>query len=330
MKHIIHMTNSLLAVVILAFPVLSYGAEATFSFMAVGDQIDAVRVTAPAAEVAVLLEEVRKVETGAYSKDMDRILSMWRSERQVQGGYPLKYKNPEIAEVVVDAYIGAVKAERAYAESLQREAPVAEVPAAPDSIVEDENSEDVQDFYDLLGSMAESTLSEKLYDYIWDYPQPSPYRRLYVASVYPEKTLERLTAATRGRTRDGRTFALDSLFTAGAASGISIVNALVHVADIAEVHPELARSNRAVLIPFVDRYALFYTTADAGRYSQTWDYVAREASLRALSVLGGRDELPLIDRIVENAPPPAPARVENARPLPALADAIKARIAGGG
>lgn len=55
----------------------------------------------------------------------------------------------------------------------------------------------------MLADLAESTMSARLYDYVLDYPQPSTFRRLYIAEVLPERTIERFTTATLGRTRDG-------------------------------------------------------------------------------------------------------------------------------
>ena len=197
------------AVFLVALPVSANDALQDLRSLKAG--IEAVQVDISTAEAERLIGEFRSADTSLYSQDLDRSLSRLCAEEMVAGAHPLKYKSTEIEDFVLDTYIATVQAERAYEKSLRDGVLEKVVPAPAIEGHESESDESGLEFLDGLAALAESTLSEKLYDYIWDFPQPSPYRRLYVANVFPEKTLERLANAKPGRIKDGVLIAQDYL-----------------------------------------------------------------------------------------------------------------------
>lgn len=293
--------------------------------------LDAIQTELPRVELDQLLAQARHVSRDRYSPELDQLLSQLYQPFQAGGTsyHPLKYVNPEIVTLVLETYRAVVEQERAYTRALHAAtAPAAGKGADTDGGGED-TSEARQDFYDLLADMAESTLSTELYDALWDYPQPSSFRRLYVAEVYPERTIERFATATQGRTRNGVRFARDRLFAESDILGTSLVDAFEYLADIVSGHPELAESKRTVLLSFVERYARFYAAPDSETNSPWRDYLTRGAALRILSHTGGRAELSLVDALMRDAPAvPSGRSLDDPTPLEVLAETAKADILG--
>jgi hypothetical protein len=240
--------------------------------------------------------------------------------------YPLKYTNPDIVEQVVRVYIDKVKYERAYTAALRRGD---EPPLVDGGTGETVTSEAPMDFYMMLGDMAESTLSEALYDYIWDYPHPSSFRPLYLAHVFPERTIARLTGAQLGRTIRGKHVGADALFVEDAVLGTSVYEALEYLAGIAELHPDIRKSKREALIAFVERHGLHYAPSDSEQHPGWRDYRARRAAMRILALAGTREDLPLLEALAHNPPGPDQARNStDPEDLSALADSIADRLHG--
>ena len=54
------------------------------------------------------------------------------------------------------------------------------------------------EYLDDLAAAAESTLSPEIYEEVWGFPQPSGWKRVYLAVVSPRRTLDLLLSARRG------------------------------------------------------------------------------------------------------------------------------------
>lgn len=293
-------------------------------------EIEAAKITLSDADAERLLDELPDAGPSVNSSEFERAISVLSSDSSVAGMRPLKYANPVIVDVVIQAYIAVVEKEREYAKSIKGTANVQGGSNEVVGPVKSESGESVQESLDALAALAESSLSEKLYEYIWDYPQPSPYRRLYVATVHPEKTLDRIVGATRGRERDGQRFATGYLFSENSVLGVSVHRAFTHMEDIAELHTELVREKREVLIDFIGKYALFYVRDAEGPYVPWRDYVSREAALRILDLIGGHEEISLVQKIAEGAPVLNPSRrIESPRDIRAMSKSIVMNISPG-
>lgn len=247
-----------------------------------------------AEELDVILQAVSDLDS---EKIPTALLAQWCEPLDIDGQtyYALKYKNPEIRELVVRTYILA---------SLREEERSSENKNMIENSSEDSEDEGSQGDFDLLSDVAESTLSEELYEYIWDFPQRSSFRDLYVAYVYPDRTVQRLTSATLGRTKDGEYFAGDYLFFNGVDNGLEIADAFKHIADIVVINDELATARRNEIVTFIDTYAFHYAQQSDENSSPWRDFRVRESALKILSHIGEMGDVSLVQKLVVDAPMP--------------------------
>lgn len=292
------------------------------------ERLGEVQATLPQAELSKQLENTRDLDLTSYSPELSRLFSQWYVPMNVDGStaYPLKYTNPRIVDRVLRAYIGLVERERAYIAALRRGD---EPPDAGGASAEAVKGEATLDFYTMLGDMAESTLSESLYDYIWDYPHSSTFRRLYLAHVLPEKTVARLTGADLGRMINGERVAPNSLVVEGDILGTAVYKALSYLAGIAEIHPEIAQSKREELISLVEKHGMHYAPSGSEIYPGWRDYRSRRAAMQMLAVAGTHEDLPLLEKLAHDPPGPEKARrVADPEDLQALATSVEGRLRG--
>lgn len=315
---------------IISMMTLSASADdAQIGLKALKAAIEAVQVEISNNDAEHIIEKLREADTTLYSQELSRSLAKLSAKEAVAGVRPLKYTNTVVVDFVLAAYIDVVEAERAYEEAMETERNEHPPKVLQNESSEGEGGESGLEFLDALSSLAESTLSEKLYDYIWEFPQPSPYRRLFVASVLPDKTLKRFALAKRGRVKEGQVIAPDHLFNTGSTSGIQLYTALVHVADICDLNPEIARQNRDTIVSLISQYGLHYANPSS-EYIAWRDYIAREASMSILAEVGELRDLPLLEKLAKDAPVVSPSRrIEKPQDLLVFAETIREKLESG-
>ena len=289
-------------------------------------RLDDVQVAMPEPALRSTLDAIHAQNASEFSQDLDRLLSQWMVPLSVENttAFPLKYNDPPIVEMVLHVYIAKVEQERAYSAAIRQGDETSYIGGGSEAAL---NGEAAMDFYSMLADMAESTLSESLYDYVWDYPQRSNFRRLYLAHVQPEKTVARLTEAELGRTVNGKFVGEDSLFWEGAVIGTPLFKALQYLADIALMHPDIREANREALRAFAAKHGLHYAPTDSETHARWRDYQARRAAMQILDVTGTPEDLPLLEALAHDAPGPDEARrIADPEDLSALSVSIAATL----
>lgn len=251
------------------------------------------------------------------------------------GGWVLRYGNAEIVDRIVRVYIAEYQRSLRADIVAHEQATAAQPPslgediyshnyelncmllqrsvAADGQLYRDQDIKDVlrkgegeheADYLRQLASLAESTFSPRIYDYVWAYPNPGTWKMLYLANVLPERTMEHLVTATLAeRLGHPRPEARDLLFRIDTGAFLQISDAMQVLAFMARSQEDTVRKYRDQCIAFLQRHAMHYRNSRLeSRYSKTRDYFCRLHALQILEVAGDRKDAAQTEAIASDAP----------------------------
>lgn len=162
--------------------------------------------------------------------------------------------------------------------------------------------ENEMDYLTELGTVAESTLSTRIYDEVWGEGARGELWMYYLANVQPKRTLDLLTTGMVGFVIEGQKYAEDTLFRADEVGGIFIPEAFELLALICRYHPVLALENAARIRSFIRDNALHYAEGKKEKHLDLLDYKVRSFALEILEGVGSHEDLEFIQRLATNAP----------------------------
>jgi len=201
-------------------------------------------------------------------------------------------------------------------------------------------AEDHGEFFTALETMAVSTFSPRLLEYILSGAgNGSVLRGLYLAKVHPEGALDVLLAAKRGKVGEPKQHP-DFLYLADGTGVFGVDTAFRFLSLTGEINPEVLLARRGEVRAFVRDHAKHFSGLQEVPYREEpiyrrWrDYPVRSDALGVLEVIATPGDADLVRSLVEDLPPPLPddahsrAKETKAREdLHAKADAILERIA---
>ncbi len=164
------------------------------------------------------------------------------------------------------------------------------------------------EYHDFLVSLAESTFDARIYEEVWEFPTSTKMRIAYLAEIEVEKTIERFRDAEVGFILNEKLYAPDTLFLSGNGAAISVQNAFQILRHVVERQPILAKQNTATILAFVRAYGLHYARMPGQTYKEPLDFAVRNDALHILKHIASREDIPLIQRLAEDAPTRRPPR----------------------
>ena len=214
---------------------------------------------------------------------------------RLHGAHVLRYDNPEIEDRVVNLYLWEVEMKEAGLLSY-------------DVAVASPKSEFHQDYMDLLGTLAHSTFSPHMYDTVlkWHF---GGLHEVYLASVYPETTLELLLQTTLRERTSPRT-SPDILDHSDPDIHFgSVDDALKLLAVLCERSPDVVLAEQDRVLDFVRTHALHYVEPievsyrPEPRYRDVLDYGTRVLALKTLELFAeAQGVYTIVDDLMRNPP----------------------------
>ena len=218
----------------------------------------------------------------------------------------LHYDNPEIEERVISLYM----AERENLDLLDRGATMADIGIeVPEFIDEDNHFDEYGDYLETLARTAELTFSPEIYDQVLRTPLTGSVRRLYLATVNPERTLELLLQATSEKDMNAKTF--PTVLELPGSFRMTIESALKLLTALCDRSPEAVAAEQDRVLGFVHRYSLQYAEPvevsyrSEPRYLSALDYRLRNLALQTLDLLAETADIyNVVDDVMRDAPKP--------------------------
>jgi len=252
------------------------------------------RETLPQPELEVLLADYDVLIRS--NKIIDRCLAL----RPFTKGAYLRYDNPEIEERIVELFLSEK-------DDYARRAEGGATSLADEGI--DAPGEVYQDYIDLYEPLAYQTFSPRIYDVAltW-YGGGGGLRSVYLACVNPEATLRLLLETHRRQCETLSQGASWLDHPSGLACFGSIEDGLQTLALLCELSPGVVDAERARAVDFVRQHATFYREPIRPRQGReprrvpVLDLRARDRALRVLELIGGPEEIPLIEDIMRDPP----------------------------
>lgn len=259
-------------------------------------------------------------------------------------GWILRCGNPEIAEEIIKVYIAEYQMGLRQRIIDYEQAPIADSHRLPEAVNSKNNevdrmlldqsiaqdgqlyresdlaeskrrgeAEDAGEYLIHLASLAESTLSPKIYEYVWNCPFPGKWRNLYLAAVKPEDTLRHIqTATVAERLGSPRPNAANCLFRADTGASLQESDAMAVLALMASANPGFAVERREAFIALVRRHGLSYSPSNSGgKYSERRDLLSRLHALEIIEVVGVSSDISLVESLMAEgsggeSPQPSP------------------------
>lgn len=294
------------------------------------------RETLPESELQPLLQEWDAGVNGSLSSDGSQMISrvsQYLREEEYEGWVILRYNNPEIVDRVVDLYIAEYQrilkalifrhetadqsnddgrtrelhdANYRYNRNLLAASLKRDGQKCAERFVGDPGRvigvNEIDPMYDLC-SVAESTFSPRLYDYVWSAPVKGLWAYVYLASVLPERMLTDLFSATNEEWMGIRPTYLDILRRREDGAGIELEDAFEVLELMERFHPEAIRSHRAEVIGFLKRYARHYAERETkGRLDDARDVGLRLKALAVLETLAQPEDIGLVKDLLRDIP----------------------------
>jgi hypothetical protein len=155
------------------------------------------------------------------------------------------------------------------------------------------------DYHDQLGALAISTLSPRLYEYLWDASSFAygPAEVAYFSRVRVEETLQHCFTGTIGARPDAAAHAVfDRVYRADGQGELQALRAMEYIGGILTLQPELGDKYHDGILAFVERCRPLYWYPDdvirRGKFSAQ-DYRMRRAILHVLAKAGRVEDVPL-------------------------------------
>jgi hypothetical protein len=198
-----------------------------------------------------------------------------------QNAYCLKFSSSQLNDFICDMFLYE-----------------SEISKSKKDIPDDTDNED-GGYYYVLGSVAASTFSPKIYDQMWKLGREAILFNEYIARVNPEKTLSLLLAAVSDTTSIGRED-IDYLIPQE-NSYIHLTELLGVLTQISILYPDIAERQNTLILAFVKVKALNYSKHKG---MQIADYFARLRVLNLLQRIGSsKDKKFIYEELIKNAPP---------------------------
>jgi hypothetical protein len=191
--------------------------------------------------------------------------------------------------------------------------------------------ENEADYLDQLATAAELTFDPRIYDEVWGFPMCGEVHLTYLAKVKPETTIQMLSSATPGFELDGTKCAPDTLFVPDNGPAISFTAAFGVMQRLCESQPLVAKEHVDAIRGFVRVHALHYAKQPDMKYLEVRDFMLRYLALEILQSVGSTADVPLIEKLAENAPEKRPSNSRagfgNATSIASLAARVRAKVA---
>ena len=165
------------------------------------------------------------------------------------------------------------------------------------------------DYRDALCALALSTMSPRIYEYVWDPSVQTDQNALveYLGTVNFERTIELLGSARLGENPWIPTASnFDTLYRADQAGELSVIPAVSVLYKIATTNPEFATAHRNTMLQLVQKCRDVYWIANDSEFNTryvTHNYRLRSAMLDVLSVVGTQQEAPLAESLAMESLP---------------------------
>lgn len=156
------------------------------------------------------------------------------------------------------------------------------------------------DYRDQLGSLAISTLSPRLYEYLWDSGSFTfgPAEVSYFSRVRVEETLQHIFTGTIGARPDPAAHAVfDRVYRADGHGELQALRAMEYLEGILTQQPELGDKYHDEILAFAARSRpIYWHPEDVIRRSKysNQDYRMRRTILDVLAKVGTADDVPLV------------------------------------
>jgi hypothetical protein len=198
------------------------------------------------------------------------------------GAFVIRYSNPEIQKRIIDLYLKVCSFDEEQRKVF---------------------GEEGFDYLEMLATVAESTLSPRIYE-----PQIKPVsfstgnlHEFYLASVNSSTTLDVFFAATVGASL-GKRMHPCYLYASDDGAGVdNVTSACKTLSYMAALHPEVLQARSREVVTFIARNAAQYTLPSGDvpvwRHVWGWDCKTRSYALDALSVVAHWDDRAVVEFI---------------------------------
>ncbi|MCH7557897.1 MAG: hypothetical protein IIB56_10630 [Planctomycetes bacterium] len=164
------------------------------------------------------------------------------------------------------------------------------------------------EYQTLFMTMAESTFDPRIYETVLNPPEYyGELRKLYLATVNPEKTLNFLLESKRGQ-RVGKQGHPDYFYHGEVSWGMSVDQAYTLLSLMCVQAPQVLISNRDRVMSFVKTHIKHFASPRIVSYKsepvylKIHDYDVRNGALDILKLLGAEKDVKLIEEIIRDAP----------------------------